>query len=96
MIGPTVDMIWVGRLGAAAIAGVGVSGMAVMMANSIMMGLGMGARAMIARAIGAEDFYGAIHAARPPAALRSRSRCQELATFPSEGRRERQNQARPR
>ena len=28
MLGPTIDMVWVGRLGAASIAGVGVSGMA--------------------------------------------------------------------
>jgi putative MATE family efflux protein len=62
MIGPTIDMIWVGRLGAAAIAGVGVSGMAVIVVNSIIMGLGMGARAMIARFIGAGDAGGANHA----------------------------------
>ncbi|MFC1948914.1 MATE family efflux transporter [Chloroflexota bacterium] len=64
MIGPTIDMIWVGRLGSAAIAGVGVSGMAVMVVNAIMMGLGMGARAMIARFIGAGDNEGANHVAR--------------------------------
>ena len=32
MIGPTIDMIWVGKLGAAPIAGVGVAGMVVMFA----------------------------------------------------------------
>ncbi|MFC2039125.1 MATE family efflux transporter, partial [Chloroflexota bacterium] len=64
MVGPTIDMIWVGRLGAASIAGVGVSAMTVMMANSIMMGLGMGARAMVSRAMGAGDIEGAQHAAR--------------------------------
>jgi len=64
MIGPTLDMIWVGRLGSAAIAGVGVSGMAVMLVNSLMMGLGMGARAMIARFVGAGDAGGASHAAQ--------------------------------
>ncbi len=52
MLGPTIDMIWVGKLGSAAIAGVGVSGMVVMLANSAMMGLYQGLRAMIARAIG--------------------------------------------
>ncbi len=63
-IGPTIDMIWVGRLSAAAIAGVGVGGMAVMMMNSVLMALTMGARAIIARFIGAGDEAGAIHAAR--------------------------------
>ena len=53
MIGPTIDMIWVGRLGPSAIAGVGVSGMIVMLVNSAMAGLYQGLRAMIARAIGA-------------------------------------------
>ena len=64
MMGPTIDMIWVGRLGAAAIAGVGVSGQAVMLANSVMMGLTMGARALVARYIGAGDPDGARHVAR--------------------------------
>ncbi len=64
MLGPTIDMIWVGRLGAAAIAGVGVSGMAVMLLNSWMMSLNMGSRAMIARFIGAGDELGANHVAR--------------------------------
>jgi len=64
MMGPTIDMIWVGRLGAASIAGVGVSGMVVMLANSMMMGLNMGLRAMIARFMGAGDAEGANHVAR--------------------------------
>jgi putative MATE family efflux protein len=64
MIGPTIDMIWVGRLGAASIAGVGVSGMVVQMINSIMMGLTTGMRAMIARFVGAGDTEGANHVAR--------------------------------
>ena len=34
MLGPTIDMIWVGKLGAASIAGVGVAGMAVMLVNA--------------------------------------------------------------
>ena len=59
MLGPTIDMVWVGRLGAASIAGVGVSGMAVMVANSMRMGLDTGNRAMIARFIGAGDAKGA-------------------------------------
>ncbi len=59
VLGPTVDMIWVGKLGAAPIAGVGVSGMVIMAVNSIMMGLYTGLRAMIARYIGAGDTYSA-------------------------------------
>ena len=59
VLGPTVDMIWVGKLGAAPIAGVGVSGMVVMAVNSIMMGLYTGLRAMIARYIGSGDTDGA-------------------------------------
>ncbi len=55
MIGPTVDMIWVGRLGSASIAGVGVAGIAVMLVQSGLMGLFMGLRAMVARFIGSHD-----------------------------------------
>ena len=57
-IGPTIDMIWVGRLSAAAIAGVGVGGMAVVMMNSVLMALAMGSRAIIARYIGARNEAG--------------------------------------
>lgn len=64
MLGPTIDMIWVGSLGTAAIAGVGVAGMAVMVINSARMGLNTGAIALLARAIGAGDEDGAIHAAQ--------------------------------
>lgn len=63
MLGPTVDMIWVGRLGPAAIAGVGVSGMVVMLLISLMMGFNMGTRAMIARFVGAGDADNANHVA---------------------------------
>ncbi|HLB27660.1 MAG TPA: MATE family efflux transporter [Dehalococcoidales bacterium] len=61
LLGPVVDMIWVAKLGAAAIAGVGVAGMAVMMITSARMGLSMGSRAIIARAIGAGDSKDANH-----------------------------------
>ena len=64
MLGPTIDMIWVGRLGAVSIAGVGVAGMAVMLVNSARMGLGMGMRAMVARFVGAGDIEGANHVAQ--------------------------------
>ena len=64
MLGPTIDMIWVGKLGTAPIAGVGVAGTAVMLVNSAMMGFVVGARAIIARFMGAGDARGANHAAR--------------------------------
>ena len=64
MLGPTIDMIWVGKLGSASIAGVGVSGMAVQLLTGAMMGLAMGMRAMIARFVGAGDNSGANHVAR--------------------------------
>jgi putative MATE family efflux protein len=64
MLGPTIDMIWVGKLGAAAIAAVGVSGMIVQLANSLTMGLYQGLRAMVARLIGAGDTEQANHIAR--------------------------------
>jgi len=54
-LGPIIDMIWVGKLGAAAIAGVGISGMVVMIMNATRMGLQTGTRALVARSIGAGD-----------------------------------------
>ncbi len=54
-LGPTVDMIWMGKLGQSAMAGVGVASLAVMTVNAARMGLNTGIRAMIARAIGAKD-----------------------------------------
>jgi putative MATE family efflux protein len=64
MIGPTIDMIWVGKLGPAAIAGVGIAGMVVMLVNSAMAGLYQGLRAMVARAIGAGNPDEARHVAQ--------------------------------
>ncbi|MFC1900316.1 MATE family efflux transporter [Chloroflexota bacterium] len=61
MLGPTIDMIWIGRLGSSSIAAVGVSGMAVMVANSITMGVFTGLRALVARFVGAGDIQGANH-----------------------------------
>ena len=55
MLGPTVDMIWVGKLGPTAIAGVGVAGIAIMLVQSGLMGLFQGLRAMVARYVGAGD-----------------------------------------
>jgi putative MATE family efflux protein len=61
MLGPTIDMIWVGRLGSSSIAGVGISGMIVMLINALMMGLFIGLQAMVARYIGAGEDSKAIH-----------------------------------
>ena len=63
-LGPTIDMIWVGKLGAASIAGVGVSGMAIYVINSTRLGLNTGVRAMVARFVGAGDFESANHVAQ--------------------------------
>jgi putative MATE family efflux protein len=54
-LGPTIDFIWVGRLGSSAIAGVGVSGLAVMVVNALISGLFIGTSAMIARNVGARN-----------------------------------------
>ncbi|MFC2072910.1 MATE family efflux transporter [Chloroflexota bacterium] len=61
LLGPVIDMVWVGKLGAAAIAGVGVASMAVHLITSARMGLGQGTRALVARFIGAGDTDGANH-----------------------------------
>ncbi len=64
MLGPTIDMIWIGRLGTVSIAAVGAAGTAVMLVMTAMMGLLMGMRALIARFIGAGDVSGANHVAQ--------------------------------
>jgi putative MATE family efflux protein len=61
MVGQAVDMIWIGRLGSAALAGVGTAFVVHMLVVSAKMGLVAGARAMIARAIGSGDFQRANH-----------------------------------
>jgi len=61
IIGPTIDMIWVGKLGAASIAGVGVAGMAVQLVSMAKMGLVTGVRALVARFVGAGDTESANH-----------------------------------
>ncbi|MDO9333264.1 MAG: MATE family efflux transporter [Dehalococcoidales bacterium] len=63
-LGPTVDMIWVGKLGSASVAGVGLAGLAVQLVNSLLMGLFAGLRAMVARFVGAGDNEGANQAAK--------------------------------
>lgn len=64
MIGPTIDMIWVGKLGPEAIAAVGVSGIVVMLVMTAMMGVAIGARALIARFIGMKEPLNAVRVAR--------------------------------
>ncbi|MFC1949287.1 MATE family efflux transporter [Chloroflexota bacterium] len=64
MMGPTIDLIWIGKLGAAPLAGVGAATMLVMMVNSARMGLQTGTRAMIARFMGTGDEQGANHVAQ--------------------------------
>jgi putative MATE family efflux protein len=64
VLGPTVDMIWIGRLGASDIAAVGVAGLVVMLVNALIMGLFTGYRSMVARRIGSQDPEGAVNIAR--------------------------------
>jgi putative MATE family efflux protein len=63
-IGPVIDMIWVGKLGTASMAGVGVAGMVVMVANSLRMGLSVSTRALVSRFVGAGDTRQANHVAQ--------------------------------
>ena len=64
VIGPTVDMIWIGKLGAGAIAGVGVSGITVTAVNSLVQGLFTGSAAIVSRSVGAKDENSANRAAQ--------------------------------
>jgi len=64
MLSQTVDMIWIGRLGTASIAGVGISATVAWLAESaILMGLVVGMTAVVARFTGAGDAPGAANAA---------------------------------
>ncbi len=63
-IGPTIDMIWVGKLGTDAMAAVGVAGVAVQVVMMAIWSLMVGMRAMVARFIGAGDAKGANHVAQ--------------------------------
>jgi putative MATE family efflux protein len=62
MLGPTIDMIWVGKLGASSMAAVGLSGQVVMVVNALLMGLFTSLRAMVARRVGEGNEEGANHA----------------------------------
>jgi putative MATE family efflux protein len=63
-MGPIIDTIWIGKLGSAQMAGVGVATIIVMLVNSLIMGLFTGLRALVARFVGAGDAAGARHAAQ--------------------------------
>jgi putative MATE family efflux protein len=57
-------MIWVGRLGPASVAGVGIASSAITVAFSALTGLVWGVRAVVSRFVGARDWEGANHATR--------------------------------
>jgi putative MATE family efflux protein len=57
-----VDMVWVARLGVTSVAGVAVAGTLVMVLSSARAGLTVGQRAMVSRAVGANDVESANHA----------------------------------
>ena len=59
VISQIVDMIWVGKLGSSSIAGVGIVNIFIMLVMAVDIGLILGARAMIARYVGAGDIRGA-------------------------------------
>lgn len=61
MLGPIIDMVWIGKLGSPEMAGVGISGIVVSLINSLIMGLFTGLRAMVARFVGAGDKEQANH-----------------------------------
>jgi MATE family, multidrug efflux pump len=50
-----VDMIWVGRLGAPALAAVAMAGQILMVVMFVMIGIGVGTTAKVARAVGEKD-----------------------------------------
>jgi putative MATE family efflux protein len=64
MVGPIIDMIWIGKLGSAEMAGVGISGIVVALINSLIMGLFTGLRALVARFVGAGEKEQANHVAQ--------------------------------
>jgi putative MATE family efflux protein len=65
LAGPLVPMIWVGRIGAASVAGLGVANsLAAMLSVSGMTGITIGTRALVSRYSGASDAQTANHVAR--------------------------------
>jgi putative MATE family efflux protein len=63
VVSQVADLIWVGRLGASAIAAMGVAFMISMLVTSLDFGLVVGSRAMVSRHIGAGDIKTANHVA---------------------------------
>jgi putative MATE family efflux protein len=59
VVSQIVDMIWIGRLGSSAIAGVGVASIVLLLVMSMDFGLIVGVRALVARHVGADDIAGA-------------------------------------
>jgi putative MATE family efflux protein len=59
MVSQLFDMVWVGRAGAASIAGLGLANLVLMLVSTVDMGLIAGSRAMIARFIGERDMENA-------------------------------------
>jgi putative MATE family efflux protein len=58
-----LEMIWLGKLGASAIAGVGIGGFVVVLVITVKSGISIGEKAMVARFIGAGDDATANHIA---------------------------------
>ena len=58
-----LEMIWLGKLGASSIAGVGVGGFVIALVMTVKSGLSVGEKAMVARCIGAGDDATANHIA---------------------------------
>jgi len=61
VVSQVADMVWVGRLGPAAIAGVGIANIVLMLVMSMDFGLIVGVRALVARYVGAGDMGVANH-----------------------------------
>lgn len=58
-----LELVWVGKIGAASIAGVGVAGFVVTLVMTVKSGITTGERAMVARFVGAGDVAAASHIA---------------------------------
>ena len=64
VLGPTVDMIWMGRLGPDYVAAVGVAATVIMLVSAFLMGVFTGLRSMVSRYMGAKDQQLAVHTAQ--------------------------------
>jgi putative MATE family efflux protein len=63
VVSQVFDLVWVGRLGSTAVAGIGIAFVIVMLVTSLDFGMVVGARAMVARYVGANDIKTANHIA---------------------------------